>query len=92
LIAFLGYINSPKWSKFKHNYNNYIIKNIIYKNQFNLIQKRFSSNLSCINLANISNTSNILNKFLKENNLNPAKCVGNILYDRGINYQTPETP
>lgn len=75
-IAFLGYINSPKWSKFKHNNNNnYINKTIIYKNQFKLIQKRFSSNLTSLNVAN---TSNILNKFLRENNLNPIYFYENL--------------
>jgi len=64
-IAFLGYICSPKWSKFKY-YNN---KNSIFsKNQFNFIQKRYNSNIA---LSNINKNSNKLFEFLIKNKLKP---------------------
>lgn len=65
----MGYRNSPKWSKL--NYKNKISS----KNQFNLIQKRFNSNLVT---SNKNNYSNRLNDFLKENNLKPIYLYENL--------------
>jgi len=66
MIAFLGYRNSPKWSKFKYNYNNK--SNLFSKNHINLIQKRYNSNMFS---SNINKNSIKLIEFLKENNLTP---------------------
>src|SRR5882757_7243201 len=57
-IAFLGYINSPKWFKLE-NRNNLKI---------NLTSKRYNSTLS---LNSSENSSTELSNFLKDKNLNP---------------------
>ena len=73
-IAFLGYIFSPKWSKFKYNYKLKNKKTII-KNQFNKIQKRYNSNLSSFNTFK---NSDIVSKFLKENKLSSIYSYENL--------------
>jgi group I intron endonuclease len=75
LIAFLGYLNSPKWSNFKYNYNNNINKTTFSRNQFNVIQKRYNSSIS---YTNINTNSEILQNFIKENCLTPVYTYENL--------------
>lgn len=74
-IAFLGYLNSPKWSNFKYNYNNNINKTTFSRNQFNVIQKRYNSSIS---YTNINTNSEILQNFIKENCLTPVYTYENL--------------
>jgi group I intron endonuclease len=74
-IAFLGYLNSPKWSNFKYNYNNNINKTTFSRNQFNVIQKRYNSSIS---YTNINTNSEILLNFIKENCLTPVYTYENL--------------
>lgn len=89
-VAFLGYKHSPKWSKSNNENLYYVYNNLprcfaaplnkssayhLYKNT---IGKRFYS--TPINKPMITN-SEILNKFIEENNLKPIYCYENLHLD-----------
>src|SRR5882757_598955 len=74
-IAFLGYINSPKWFKLEHKnnkQNKLVINPVKFRNRnnlkINLTSKRYNSTLS---LNSSENSSTELSNFLKDKNLNP---------------------
>ena len=74
-IAFLGYINSPKWFKFEHKnnkQNNLVINQVKIRNRnnlkINLTSKRYNSTLSTNSSENYSTE---LSNFLKDKNINP---------------------
>lgn len=102
-IAFLGYDNSPKWSKYNKGYksNNRFL--IPYKkfNYFNLTTIRYSSSLSTKNNSldkkdsiffdRTKQISKTLIEFLKEHNLNPVYFYENLDLDTIKNKIKSET-
>ena len=84
MIAFLGYVDSPKWSNLKNNNKN----TLFLKNNFNLLQKRYNSDFITSNLYKYSNR---LLEFLKEKNLTPIHFYENLQLNETKNNILKET-
>ena len=92
MTAFLGYYNSPKWSKFnndKYKNNKRLFLSVPQRGQklniFNLTTKRYSSSLASSAVAkysfSIQESSKSLTDFLNEKNLNPVYSYENLELD-----------